>query len=216
MNISASFLSSKNIPRDLMRLNETDLDFIHVDVMDGKYVPNKTMPFKQMRNIYKYTSKRLDVHLMVKNPKKYIKDYATLNTEFITIHPNIDEDLITCFQEIKSYAVKVGLALNPNVEVKDIVPYLPYLDLILVMGVEPGKGGQSFIEETVEKLKEVQVLLKSYPEFSILVSIDGGINQETAALVYPYVDILVSGSYLIGQENLENAITSLRELKNKI
>ena len=93
MLISTSFLSSKNIPKDLVKLNDTDTDYIHVDVMDGKFVKNKTMPFSEMKNIYKYTSKRLDVHLMVKNPKKYIIDYATLNTEYITFHIETEDVL---------------------------------------------------------------------------------------------------------------------------
>ena len=93
MKVSASFLSSNNIPKDLMKLNETDIDYIHVDIMDGKFVENKTMPFKEMRHIYEYTSKRLDVHLMVENPSKYIPLYAELNTEYISIHVEIEEDI---------------------------------------------------------------------------------------------------------------------------
>ena len=111
MLVSTSFLSSNNIPRDLKKLNETDTDYIHVDVMDGKFVPNKTMPFSEMKNIYKYTSKRLDVHLMVNDPTKYINDYATLNTEYITIHEEIDVDIIEMLKLIKSYGIKCGLAI---------------------------------------------------------------------------------------------------------
>ena len=93
MMVSASFLSSSNVPLDLKKLNETDVDFIHVDVMDGKFVSNKTMPFSEMKNIYKYTDKRLDVHLMVGNPKKYIPLYAELNTEYITFHVELKDDI---------------------------------------------------------------------------------------------------------------------------
>lgn len=104
MLISTSFLSSKNIPKDLIKLNETNTDYIHVDVMDGKFVKNKTMPFKEMKNIYRYTSKRLDVHLMVNNPKKYIKEYASLNTEYITFHIET-EDVLKNLELIKKYGI---------------------------------------------------------------------------------------------------------------
>ena len=93
MKVSASFLSSRDVVRDLIKLNETDVDYIHVDIMDGKFVANKTMPFSEMKNIYKYTSKRLDVHLMVEDPKSYIPLYASLNTEYITFHVEVDEDI---------------------------------------------------------------------------------------------------------------------------
>ncbi len=210
MLVSASFLSSQNIPATLRILNETDVDFIHVDVMDGKFVKHKTMPFKEMRHIYKYTSKRLDVHLMVKKPSKYIADYASLNTEYITIHQEIEEDLLANFKLIRSYAIKVGLAIKPETKITDIVPYLPYIDLILVLGVEPGAGGQSFLPETIEKLEELQALLKSYPQFSIKVSIDGGINQITVEKVRNKTDIITSGSYITNSEDYQKAITSLR------
>src|SRR5699024_8143176 len=130
MKISASFLSSSNIPMDLKRLNETDVDYIHVDVMDGKFVPNKTMPFSEMKNIYKYTNKRLDVHLMVEDPKKYIPLYAELNTEFITFHVETMDNIEENLELIKSYGIKCGLAIKPNTPVKNLVPYLPLLDLI--------------------------------------------------------------------------------------
>ena len=178
MLVSTSFLSSNNIPRDLKKLNETDTDYIHVDVMDGKFVPNKTMPFSEMKNIYKYTSKRLDVHLMVNDPTKYINDYATLNTEYITIHEEIDVDIIEMLKLIKSYGIKCGLAIKPDTLVSDLVPYLPLLDLVLVMSVEPGAGGQKFIMESEDKIKEVKTLIDTY-NLSTKISVDGGINSET-------------------------------------
>ena len=107
MLISTSFLSSKNIPKDLEKLNETSTDYIHVDIMDGKFVKNKTMPFSEMKHIYKYTSKRLDVHLMVKDPKKYIDDYATLNTEYITFHLETLCDIESNLQLIRKYGIKI-------------------------------------------------------------------------------------------------------------
>ncbi len=211
MLVSASFLSSKDIPRFLTKLNDTDINYIHVDVMDGVYVKNKTMPFREMRHISDYTSKRLDVHLMVKNPLKYISDYASLNTEYITIHKDIEDDLLTCLKEIKSYYIKTGIALKDEDEIKDIIPYLPYIDLILIMSVTPGAGGQGFQENSILKMKEVQVLKMEYSkDFSFIVSVDGGINADTITKVNNYVDMVVSGSYLSSSTDLQEAIDTLR------
>ena len=208
MLVSTSFLSSNNIPRDLKKLNETDTDYIHVDVMDGKFVPNKTMPFSEMKNIYKYTSKRLDVHLMVNDPTKYINDYATLNTEYITIHEEIDVDIIEMLKLIKSYGIKCGLAIKPDTLVSDLVPYLPLLDLVLVMSVEPGAGGQKFIMESEDKIKEVKTLIDTY-NLSTKISVDGGINSETKNYC-SLCDILVSGSYIVNSLDFSKQIDSLR------
>lgn len=208
MLVSTSFLSSNNISRDLKKLNETDTDYIHVDVMDGKFVPNKTMPFSEMKNIYKYTSKRLDVHLMVNDPMKYINDYATLNTEYITIHEEIDVDIIEMLKLIKSYGIKCGLAIKPDTLVSDLVPYLPLLDLVLVMSVEPGAGGQKFIMESEDKIKEVKTLIDTY-NLSTKISVDGGINSETKDYC-SLCDILVSGSYIVNSLDFSKQIDSLR------
>lgn len=207
MLISTSFLSSKNIPKDLIKLNDTDTDYIHVDIMDGKFVKNKTMPFSEMKNIYKYTSKRLDVHLMVRNPKKYIKDYANLNTEYITFHIET-EDVLENLELIKRYGIKCGLAIKPNTEVKELVPYLPLLDMILVMSVEPGEGGQAFIEETESKINELKILLDEYKSNAII-SVDGGINKETKNKC-KNVDMLVTGSYVVFSDDFQKSINNLR------
>ncbi len=208
--ISASFLSSKNIPLTLKELNDTDVDFIHVDVMDGKYVNNKTLPFKEMRHIYKYTTKRLDVHLMVLKPSNYIKNYASLNSEYISIHLDILEDVLTNLKLIKSYGIKAGIVLNPNDEVSTIIPYLPYIDLIIVMGVIPGEGSQKFIDKTINKLKELNVLKKEYPNFKFKISIDGGINNTIVKKIKTLVDIIVSGSYITKSNDYQTQINSLR------
>lgn len=208
MLVSTSFLDSKNFPRDLTKLNETSTDYIHVDVMDGKFVKNKTLPFKEMRHIYKFTSKRLDVHLMVENPKLYIDDYATLNTEYITFQLEIEEDVLKNLQLIKNYGIKCGLAIKPNTRVSELVPYLPLLDLILVMSVEPGLGGQKFIEQTKNKIEEVRILLNEYNS-SAKISVDGGVNNITKDYCKE-CDILVSGSYIINSDDFETQIASLR------
>lgn len=206
--ISASFLSSKNIPVDLVKLNETDVDFIHVDVMDGKFVKNKTMPFSEMKNIYKYTSKRLEVHLMVENPSKYIPLYAELNTECIMFHVEVEEDILKDLELIKSFSIKCGLVINPDTKVNELIPYLPYLDQVLVMSVYPGKGGQEFIPSTCEKIKELKELIKSY-NLNILIDVDGGICDSILDKVED-ADILTAGNYIISSDNYQEKITSLR------
>ena len=140
MKISVSYLSSKNFKEDLRKLNITNADFIHVDVMDGHFVRNKSLPFKKIKDVSAYTNKRLDVHLMVKKPLKFIDNYASLNTEFITIHvetKNIDKSL----DLIEAYGIRKGLAIKPETDIEALIPYLDRIDLILVMSVNPGKGG---------------------------------------------------------------------------
>ena len=208
--ISVSFLTSKDIPKTLKKLNDTDAEFIHLDVMDGKYVNNKTLPFSEVKHIYEFTDKRLDVHLMVESPSKYIKNYASLNTEYISIHLDTKEDLLANLKLIKSYGIKAGVAINPDEEVSLLIPYLPYIDLILVMGVNPGMGGQKFISETIDKLKELRVLKKEYPNFKFKVSVDGGVNDVVASKIINYTDILVSGSYVLDSDDYQKQINSLR------
>lgn len=209
MKVSASFLSSNDIPNTLKLLNETDVDYIHVDIMDGKFTENKTMPFSEMKNIYKYTDKRLDVHLMVNDPEKYIPLYASLNTEYITFHIETEKDIEKNIELIKSYSIKAGLAISPETDVKELVPYLPLLDYILVMSVEPGKGGQEFIRSTKEKVDEVRTLINEYSS-KALISVDGGIISDTKDYCQN-CDILVSGSFIVNNSNYQNQIDLLRK-----
>ncbi|MBR5370502.1 MAG: ribulose-phosphate 3-epimerase [Bacilli bacterium] len=206
--ISASFLSSRNIPMDLIKLNETDADYIHIDVMDGKFVKNKTMPFSEMKNIYKYTTKRLEVHLMVDNPSKYIPLYAELNTECIMFHIESSEDILKNLELIKSFSIKCGLAINPDTKINELIPYLPYLDQILVMSVFPGEGGQKFIDGSGERINEIKELIRSY-DLNILINVDGGICDTVLDKV-ENADILTAGSYIINSSNYQEKITSLR------
>lgn len=208
MKISVSYLTSKDLENDLRKLNVTNADYIHVDVMDGKFVKNKSLPFKVIRNIHKYTNKRLDVHLMVKKPLKFISDYATLNTEFITIHietKGIDKAL----DLIEAYGIKTGISLKPNTPLDALDPYLDRIDLILIMSVEPGRGGQEFMEDTIDRVKEVRKKLNE-AKSKALISVDGGINEEVAEKLKD-ADILVSGNYVLSSDDFQYQIYKLRK-----
>lgn len=208
MKIAVSYLSSRDIPNDLRKLNVTDVDYIHVDVMDGKFVKNKTLSFSEMKEIHRYTNKRLDVHLMVKNPVKFIHDYATLNTEYITVHIET-KNAYKALELIEEYGIKKGISIKPNTPLEDLDSYLDDIDLILVMSVEPGRGGQEFIENTVDRIKKLKKKLKEHNS-KALISVDGGINDKVAKKLKD-VDILVSGSYVISGDEFQEQISKLRK-----
>ncbi len=210
MKISVSFLSSYDKAKDLRKLNVTDVDYIHVDYMDGRFVPYKSLSFRQLKTIYKYTSKRLDVHLMTRNPEKLIRQFATLNTEFITFHVEIKKDISKLIDLIHSYGIKAGLSIKPDTPIALLEPYLEKIDLILVMSVEPGRGGQEFLENTPSRVLAIKNLLKTYEKSDILLSIDGGINNITKEGVQDLVDIMVSGSYITTGEDFQERIHNLR------
>ena len=210
MKISASFLSSVDVRKDLVKLDQTDVDYIHVDFMDGKFVPNKTMPYSEMKHIGEYTNKRLDIHLMVDSPSKYIPLFAELNAEYIVFHVEVEEDILKDLEMIKNYSIKCGLAIKPDTKVSSLVPYLPYLDEIIVMSVEPGKGGQSFIPEAEEKIKEVRALINSY-HVNCIINVDGGVTNETISMCRD-ADMVVAGSYIVKSENFQEKISSLRTI----
>ncbi len=206
--VSVSFLSSKNEKKDLIKLNRTSADYIHVDVMDGHFVRKRNKPFKRLYKMSNVISKRLDVHLMEKKPYKNINNFALLNTEYITIHVEIEEDILKDLELIKSYSIKCGLAINPDTKINSLIPYLPYIDMVLVMSVFPGEGGQEFITDTEDRLKEVKELLNTY-NIPAVISVDGGVNDKTKDKC-KYADMLVSGSYVVKGDNFQEKITSLR------
>ena len=204
MKISASFLSIKdNLKENIDLLTKCDIDYLHLDIMDGIFVKNKTWDISEIKNLINY-NKPLDVHLMVSDVYKYVDEYKDLNPEFITFHYEVNLDIMDIINYIKKYNIKVGLSIKPNTEVDEIIPYLPYLDLILVMSVEPGEGGQKFIINSVDKIKKLKELKGNY-----LIEVDGGINDSTISLVKD-VDIAVIGSY-ITSGNYEEKIKSIKE-----
>ncbi len=213
MKIGASFLGAKNIPNVLKKLNVTNVDYIHIDVMDGKYVKKKIMPINELINIPYYTRKRLDVHLMVLKPLKLIDDLATLNVEFINVHLDIKDNLDKVIEKCKKYGIKVGIAVNPNQEIESVYPYLDKIDLVLVMSVVPGLPGQEFIPESIPKIKKLREEITSR-NLKTLINVDGGVNFLNAKDLCD-ADILVSGSTILKSDDFQDTITKLRKCATK-
>lgn len=209
MKISASFLSCKKVEPAIKKLNLTDTDYIHVDFIDGKFVIGKKIPFHKLKRISKISSKRLDVHLMTDKLGKYIRKFALLNCEYITFHVEIEKNIEKYINMIHSYGIKCGLAINPDTDLDKIKPYLSIIDLVLVMSVVPGYGGQKFIPKIVEKLKELRKYIVEN-NLEVIVSVDGGINSDTIGSVKEYVDMVVSGSYITNNSNFQEQINILR------
>ena len=211
MKVSVSILSSSIKPQDIVKkLDNTKADFIHVDIMDGKFVENKTWTISEVKKIVSYSKLPLDVHLMVENPSKYIEDYALLNTSYITFHYEAVKDIDKMINEIKNYGLKVGIAINPETDEKVLYPYLYKIDQVLVMSVHPGKSGQSFIENTPNKIENLKQEIINQNAKTII-SVDGGINDETGKLcVDKGVDMLVSASYI--HKDIVNNINTLKRL----
>lgn len=211
MKVSVSILSSSIKPVDIVKkLDNTKADYIHIDIMDGKFVENKTWTISEIKKITSYSKLPLDVHLMVENPSKYIEDYALLNTSYIAFHYEAVKDIDKMINEIKNYGLKVGIAINPETSEEVVFPYLSKTDEVLIMSVHPGKSGQSFIESTpdkIERLKE-EILRQNV---KTIISVDGGINDETGELcVQKGVDTLVSASYI--HKDIVNNINTLKKL----
>lgn len=211
MKVSVSILSNTLKPLDIVKeLDKTNADAIHIDIMDGKFVDNKTWTTSEIIKLTKYSNLPLDVHLMVNNPSKYIEDYAMLNTNNITFHYEAVKDVNKVINEIKDYGLKVGIAVNPDTDVKNIYDYLSDIDIVLIMSVYPGKSGQVFINETLDKIKELKDYIVNN-NFKTLISVDGGINDETGKLCKEAgADILVSASYI--HNDIKNNIDKLKEL----
>lgn len=208
MKISASYLGCKKIGQTLYNLNLTDVDYIHVDVMDGKYVKGKTMSFNELSTIGNYTRKRLDVHFMVERPLKLIDLYATLNVFCLTFHLNIQDDLEMIIKRCNDYGIKIGLAINQDQDVSLVYPYLDKIDLVLLMGVNPGLPGQEFIKSTLTKINTLKKEVEKR-KLNTLISVDGGVNLDNAKYLKD-CDILVSGSTITKSNDYQETITKLR------
>ena len=206
MKLSVSILNSKDRKEMIDKLNNANISYIHMDVMDGKFVSQNTLSYQELRELSSFSNKKLDVHLMMDNPEEYINNIKDLNNiENITIHLEIDKDIKRILSMIKSLGIKRGISIKPNTDINKLLPYLNDIDLILVMTVEPGLGGQPFIETSTTRLKEIKKLIK---DKDILIEVDGGINSNTINLVKD-ADIVVVGSYITCSDNPISKINSL-------
>ena len=211
MRVNVSILSNDLKPIDIIKkLDNSKCDLIHLDIMDGKFVKNRTWTFSEIKKLTSYSHLPLDVHLMVEKPEKYIEDYALLNTNDIIFHYEAVKDIESMINLIKSYGLKVGIAVNPNTNVELLFPYLNKIDLVLIMSVYPGESGQSFIENSLEKIKILKEEIVSQ-EVKTLIEVDGGINDETALLCKEAgVDVLVSASFI--HKDIINNIEILKKI----
>lgn len=203
MQISVSFLKSIHDQKTTINLiDNTDANYIHVDVMDGIFVDNKTLSIEECTDLFSEVNKPLDVHLMVKNPLPYINYFKNLNPSFVTIHVEIDEcnEMIDL---IKSYGIKAGLAINPETNEQILDKYFDKVDLINVMSVHPGKGGQEFMLDSIDKINYIK------NNSNLLIEVDGGVNDISRKYLND-VSILVSGSYICMSDNYQEKINSLR------
>ena len=191
-------------------LEKAKTDYFHIDVMDGNFVNNYQMPIKEIKEISNYTKKPLDIHLMVENPDEYIDKLDELEIEYITFHLEINKNIKTIIKKIKEKKYKVGLSIKPNTNINKIIPYLPYVDLILIMSVEPGYGGQTFIPDSLTKISKLKKIIKDN-NYNIKIEVDGGINNTNIKLLKEVeTDIVVSGSYIVKSENYQNQIDTLK------
>ena len=216
IQISPSILSAdfSRLGDDIRRLEQSGADMIHVDVMDGHFVPNLTIGPPVIKSLRKYTSLPFDVHLMINPVHKYIKDYSDAGADIITFHPEATENILETINLIKSLNKKVGISLNPNTEIKAAEEHLDKVDLILIMSVYPGFGGQKFIGDVVQKIKDLDKI-RTKLKHTFKIEIDGGINFETSKIaVQAGVDILVSGTTVFKENNgdLKKNIEILKQL----
>ena len=210
--ISASFLACdfSDLTKEIDKAENSGVDWIHYDVMDGVFVRNISFGEPVLKSISPIIHLPIDAHLMIVDPIRYIDNYADLGVQGITFHYEAAKDVQAVIDKIRSRGLKVGMAIKPATPVSEIIEYIEQLDMVLVMTVEPGFGGQVFLPETLEKVKEVREYIDNN-NLSVHLQVDGGINRETGKLVREAgADVLVSGSYIFGAEDMVEAVSSIR------
>lgn len=210
--ISASFLACNflNLKKEIDKAEQSGVDWIHYDVMDGVFVKNISFGEPVLKSISPIISLPIDVHLMIVDPIRYIDNYADLGADGITFHYEAAEDVQAVIDKIRSRGLKAGISIKPKTPVEKIIQYIDKVDMVLVMTVEPGFGGQVFLTETLDKIREVRSYIDKH-NLSVRLQVDGGINSKTAELVKEAgADVLVSGSYIFGAENMKQAVDSIR------
>ena len=207
--ISPSILSADfaNLEQDIRKVEKAGADWLHIDVMDGHFVPNITIGVPVVKSIRKITHLPLDVHLMIENPQNYIEPFANAGADILTFHYEAAEKPIEIITKIKSFGIKAGISIKPNTPAQEIFKYIEYADMVLIMTVEPGFGGQKFIEKCAEKIK----LIKEFTSKDLIIQVDGGINESTGKICkLNGANSLVAGSYIYNSDNIESAINSLK------
>jgi len=211
MIISPSILSADfaNLKADIKKV-EPYVKWLHIDVMDGHFVPNISIGVPVVKSVRKATNLFLDTHLMIENPQNYVEAFYKAGSNLITVHYEATLDnTLNVINQIKNLGLKAGLSIKPKTKVSEIEKYIDFCDLILVMTVEPGFGGQSFMNDCALKIKEIKELSKKE---DLIIQVDGGINNNTAKICTKYgANSLVAGSYIYGAEDIEHAIKSLTE-----
>ena len=216
IKISPSILggSFSNIERIILDLNQSKAEYIHFDVMDGDFVPNLTFGPKFISNVRKFSNKVFDVHLMINRVERFLDDYIRAGSDIITFHIEINEDIENIIKKIKAKGIKCGLAIKPKTSWSEIQPYLQHIDQVIIMTVEPGFGGQEFMNDQVDKIKNISNYIK-LNNLRVGIEIDGGINFETGkTCVEAGANILVAGSFLFNQGDLIAATNSLSDKFN--
>ncbi|MDA0758190.1 MAG: ribulose-phosphate 3-epimerase [Bacteroidetes bacterium] len=214
--IAPSMLASDfgNLNSEITMVNDSKADWFHIDVMDGVFVPNISFGTPIMNVLKKNANKPLDVHLMIVNPDSYIEKFAELGSSILTVHFEACTHLHRTIQKIKSLNMKAGVAINPHTPVSSLEAIIKEIDIVCIMSVNPGFGGQSFIETTYQKIEDLKSLIKKNNS-SALIEIDGGVTYDNAKkLVEKGADVLVAGSFVFKSDNPTNTISSLSNLIN--
>jgi len=215
MLIAPSILSSdfSKLEEEINKIEKAGADLLHLDVMDGHFVPNITFGAPVIRSIRKCTKLPFDVHLMIENPEKYIDDFLSSGADILTFHIESTEKVLENISKIKKSGKKVGISLKPKTDLNEILPFLDKIDVVLVMSVEPGFSGQKFIPYTVEKIKKLRKVIDE-KKLSTKIEVDGGINPETVNIVKEAgAEICVAGDSVFKSQNYTNSINLLKNTK---